>query len=122
MDTEDRWPRKYRRRLAVDVEQWSSDAGRRAAAVAAQQEADLDGMRNGQVAEGGRIGMGMGMRGARGPAHVQQGRTGNGRQGYLQDRTGQDWTCLTGMYLYIQSKRTRPVAVAGPPSPGSHQQ
>jgi hypothetical protein len=50
-------------------------------------------MRNGQVADGRRIemGMGMGMRGARGPAHVQQGRAGQGmadRQGYLQDRIG----------------------------------
>jgi hypothetical protein len=98
---------------------WSSGAGRRVAAAAAHEEADLDGMRNGQVAERGRIGMGTRMRGARGPAHVQQGRAGNGRQVRLP--TGQERTCLT-VGMYLESERTRPVAFGGPPSPGSHQQ
>jgi hypothetical protein len=69
-------------------------------------------MQNGQVAEGGRIGMGLGMRGARGR------RTSN-RVG--QYRTGQDRTYLT-VGMQLQSERTRPMASVGPPSPGSHQQ
>lgn len=50
-----------------------------------------------------------------------QGRTGSGREGYLQDRAGQDRIYLT-VGMQLQSERTRPVASVGPPSPGSHQQ
>ena len=86
MDAEDRW---------IDGDwrwMWSSCAGKRAAA-AAHEEADLDGMQNGQVAEGGRIGMGLGMRGARGrrtSSRAGQDREWQGRLPTGQGRTGQN--------------------------------
>jgi uncharacterized low-complexity protein len=84
-NTEDRWPRKYRRRLAVDVEQ---QRRKKSSSAAAQEEADLDGMQNGQVAEGGRIGMGWGC--AVQEARRTHSRAGQGMAGKATYRTGLD--------------------------------
>jgi hypothetical protein len=85
VNTEDRWPRKYRRRLAVDVEQ---QRRKKSSSAAAQEEADLDGMQNGQVAEGGRIGMGWGC--AVQEARRTHSRAGQGMAGKATYRTGLD--------------------------------
>jgi hypothetical protein len=95
-NTEDRWPRKYRRRLAVDVEQ---QRRKKSSSAAAQEEADLDGMQNGQVAEGGRIGMGWGC--AVEEARRTYSRAGQGMAGKATYRTGLDWTGLDIPYWYV---------------------
>lgn len=93
----DRWPCKYRRRLAAEVEQQgrekrSSRTGRGRSGWYAKRssgggKADRDGDGDGDGDA----------RGARGPAHAQQGKPENGRQARLP--TGPDWTYLTVRYV-----------------------
>lgn len=89
VDTEDRWPRKYRRRLVVDVEQQQQHRKRPIWMVC----------ETGKWRREGGSGWGCAVQEARRTySRAEQGRTGNGRQGYLQDWIGHALLVCTCTY------------------------